>query len=138
MSSEQLRILWTVVGGIGSVAGLVAAVIGWWLMRDSARTNWAIQQVQTSVFSLHRMHSQGDVVDSRVLELAIGLMFLTVSAQCGAGLAAEFGSSSWALVLLVVSEILTVSSLVVMVVLGVLKLNRRRRIFTAVRNKEAD
>lgn len=140
MSSDQLRVLWIVVGGIGSVAGIVGVGIMLWLRGDALRFVTALGQVTRPYpnLSMYKQHVEGDVRDQTVLTFVAGVLFATVFVFFAAGVAAVLGMSPVAITLILLGELLLAGDLVAVVVLGLVKLRHRQELFRSVRmNRQA-
>lgn len=126
------------MGAIGALAGLAGLGIVYWLRREARRDDWALSQAVNPRLSFLRQHTQGEVIDTTVLTWAVAALVLAVSAAFGAGVTSLMGNGPAALVLLVGCEVALVVGVVLLVALGVMRLQRRRAIFKTVRlNREA-
>lgn len=138
MSSDALRVVWTLMGALGTSAGIVCLGVIYWLHREALRDDWALTQVSGPRLNFLRLHTQGEVADTLLFCWAVLALVLAVSAAFGAGIASILGSNQGALVLLVGCEVLLVLGIGLLVVLGVKRLQQRRSIFRTIRlNKEA-
>lgn len=112
ISPDQLRIVWTVLGALGTVLFLL-------LVRETRITLWAIGQVRPARFDLATMQTRGELQDLALLSLVIGSM-------TGAGLSSVWGVPLITISLLVLSEVL-------LVVLGIVKYARHHKLLRTVR-----
>lgn len=114
VTAEHLQLVWTALGALGTLSFLV-------LIHEAHRDHEAVLRVRPTRMAVSAIATWGEVQDLGILMMALGCMAL-------AGLLGILDVSSGALtiLLLVVSELL-------LVVLGVLKLMRRRRLLRALR-----
>jgi hypothetical protein len=114
---EALRVVWTVSTGIG-------ALIMLYLLREVWIDDHAIGQVRPPRADFLRVHTRGEVWDQAILTIKALLLFL-------AGVLAITLDGPWPIPPIVLSAGL-------LVLLGVFKFQRRRRIFRTLRlNREA-
>jgi hypothetical protein len=134
LTGDQLRIAWTVVGLTGSVFGIAAVVVMWWLRRDAERYAWAVSQVATHPL-LERLRRQAhdELSDIKGLGWITVVVLLIVVAMTGAGFAAILGHGVIAIPFLVAAEVLAVLSLAGLVVLGWSMKQRRDAVRAGVR-----
>lgn len=107
-----LRLIWTIGTGIGTVVMLV-------LLREVWIDDQAIHQVRPPRTDFLRIHTRGEVWDQAVLTIKVALLFM-------AGLLAITVDSFWPIPPIVLSAGL-------LVLLGLVRIRRRRRIFRTLR-----
>jgi hypothetical protein len=112
-ATEILRLIWTIGTGLGTLVMLV-------LLREVRQDAWAMAQVRPPGLDVLRMFTLGEVMDQSIRLSSIVLLFL-------AGVLSYLGPYFTPVVI----GLLCLSA-AAQVWLGVVKLNRRRRIFHAL------
>lgn len=116
LSIDQLRALWTVGTLFGSVVMLL-------LTREAIRDEDAVRLLARPGTEVLRLYLRGEVWDHSLLMLALLAMFF-------AGLLSYLGLTMVVIPLLVLAAGLLVA-------LGVMKADRRRRMFSSVKRRKA-
>ena len=112
VSTEQFRLVWTVLGGLGTVLFLVLAY-------EARMDQVALVRSGRATRAGRALYTKGELQDLAILAMVIGCMG-------GAGMVALLTLPLLAIMLLVASECLLVA-------LGVLKLVRRRKMMRLLR-----
>ncbi len=136
-SDELLRAVWTTLGGVAAIIGVVGVAAVLWLLRDAERFAWAAHQVERTGTALITLYADGDVTDMRLLAAKASTTFCTALCAFGAGVAATLGSVTWAIGFLIVLEVLVLMSATLNVFLGLTKRARNQRIREAIRLNRA-
>lgn len=109
---EIVRAVWTVSTGVGTLLML-------WLVREALVDNWAVSQQHRSNGGALRLITRGEVEDQAVRTISLLCLFL-------GGVLSYFMQSTLVIALLVLSAW-------AQVMIGIIKLHRRRRLFDTLK-----
>lgn len=140
MTGDQLRMLWTSIGGVGTLAGLAGMGVMLWLLRDAWRYDWALRHIDRPGLAMARRHVEDDLWDHWALLVVMSTLLLAAMTAFGAGVMALLALSMNALLLLVGCEVLLVAAVIAVTIMGVVKMSRRQAFLRAVQLqlREAD